>query len=167
MPRPTNKTQLITAMQKEHDALEKVIDGLTDEQKNRASKEIETWAYKDVMVHITAWEQMVLGWYRAGVRGEKPHLPAPGFNWRQIPALNAQIYEKGKDLPFSTIQQQYQASFDEIKAVIEAVEEAEMFTPEQYAWTNKNNMATYFISASSSHYVWAKKEMRKLLRAEA
>ncbi|KAA3660993.1 MAG: DfsB family protein [Chloroflexi bacterium] len=167
MPRPTDKTQLLNLMQKEHGALEKLIETLTTEQKNRASTQIETWAFKDVLVHVTAWEQMVLGWYRAGVRGETPHLPAPGFNWRQIPALNAQIYEAGRERPFSTIQTQFQSSFAEIKATIEAIDQAEMFTPEQYAWTNKNNMATYFISATSSHYAWAKKEIRKLLRAEA
>jgi len=167
MPRPTNKTQLLNAMQKEHDALEKMIADLTHEQRNRSSTDIESWTFKDVMVHITAWEQMVLGWYQAGVRGETPHLPAPGFNWKQMPALNAQIYEEGRERPFSTILENFQASFEEIKAVIESVDEAEMFTPEQYAWTNKNNMATYFISCTSSHYVWAKKEIRKLLRAEA
>lgn len=167
MPRPTSKTQLLAAMHKEHAALEKLVEGLTTEQQNRVSGEIEAWAFKDVLVHVTAWEQMVLGWYRAGVRGETPHLPAPGFNWRQIPALNAQIYEDGRKRPFSTVLTQFQTSFEEIKATIEAVDESEMFTPEQYAWTNKNNMATYFISATSSHYAWAKKEIRKLLRAEA
>ena len=167
MPRPTSKTQLLNVMQKEHDALEKLIETLTVKQKNRISTDIEAWTFKDVLVHVTVWEQMVLGWYQAGVRGEVPHLPAPGFNWRQIPALNAQIYEEGRKRPFSTIHQQFQTSFDEIKATIAAVDEAEMFTPEQYAWTNKNNMATYFVSATSSHYVWAKKEIRKLMRAEA
>ena len=166
MPRPTNKTQLLIAMQKERDALEKLIAGLTFEQREMTSIRIENWAFKDVLAHVTAWEQMVLGWYRAGLRGETPHLPAPGFNWRQIPALNEQIYQTHRTRPFPDIYQQFQNSYEEIKAVIEDVDETEMFTPEQYDWTNKNNMATYFISATSSHYVWAKKEIRKLLRAE-
>ena len=167
MPRPTNKSQLLTALQKEHDALETALDQLTPEQKEHTSNQIEQWAIKDILAHITAWEQMVIGWYRAGLRGETPHLPAPGFNWRQIPALNEQIYQAHRTDTYAAVRQRYQDSFLEIKGIIEAVDEEEMFTPQRHAWTNKNNMATYFISATSSHYGWGKKELRKILRREA
>ena len=166
MPRPTNKTDLQNLMQKEHAALEKQIEALTNEQKERGSNTIESWAFKDVLAHVTAWEQMVLGWYRAGLREEVPPLPAEGFNWRQIPALNAKIYEEHRERPYSEIEEAFDASYLEIKETIEAIDNDTMFTPEQFAWTNKNTMGTYFVSATSSHYVWARKEIRKLLKME-
>jgi hypothetical protein len=50
-----------------------------------------------------------------------------------------------------------------LKAV-EALSEEELFTPRLYPWTNKNALAAYFISATSSHYAWARKEVRKCLK---
>jgi hypothetical protein len=42
------------------------------------------WSAKDVLAHLTEWEQMVLGWYHAGLAGETPALPAPGFKWSEL-----------------------------------------------------------------------------------
>ena len=94
MPRAISKKQLLTAMQKEHGKLTNLLATLSPETLNQSSKDIENWAVKDVLTHVTAWEQMVISWYQAGLQGDVPELPAPGFNWRQIPALNQQIYEQ-------------------------------------------------------------------------
>ena len=128
---------------------------------------MKAWAFKDVLAHVTAWEQMVLGWFRAGLRGVgAATYQHPGFNWRQIPALNEQIYQEHRERPYPEIKADFAASYLEIKETIEAIDNDTMFTPEQFAWTNKNNMGTYFVSATSSHYVWARKEIRKLLKLE-
>ncbi len=165
MPRSTNKEDLVTAAQKEHDALDKVLEALDPTQMDYISPDIEHWGMKDIQAHLTAWEQMCLGWYHAGVAGENPPLPAAGYNWRAIPALNKEIYEKYRERPLAEVLQAYRDSYQEILQTIQAIDEAEMFTPSRYAWTRKNAMGTYFVSATGSHYVWAKKEIRKCLRA--
>ena len=164
MPRPVSKEQLLAAMHKEHGALLKVLETVPTEIAKLTSDNIENWAIKDVLSHVTAWEQMVLSWYRAGLKGEIPQLPAPGFNWRQIPALNQHIYEQHRLESYADVRQKFDASYDDILSVVEAIDNVDLFTPERYAWTNKNTMGTYFVSATSSHYVWAKKEIRKCLK---
>ena len=129
------------------------------------TSEVTQCAVKDVLAHLLEWEQMCLGWYDAGVRGETPHLPAPGFNWAQIPALNQQIYEKYRDRPLDKVLKLFRASYQQILQTVQGLSEVDLFTPTHYAWTNKNAMATYFISATSSHYVWGQKEVRKCLKA--
>jgi hypothetical protein len=47
---------------------------------------------------------------------------------------------------------------------VQAASEEDLFTPGRYAWTKQNLLAAYFASATSSHYVWAKKEIRKCLK---
>ena len=164
MPRPNSKDQLLTAMQKEHGKLTDLLATLAPEITNKTSESVENWSIKDVLSHVTAWEQMVLSWYRAGLRGEIPQLPAPGFNWRQIPALNQQIYETHRLESYDTVRQKFDASYAEILSVVNEVDNEDLFTPERYAWTNKNTMGTYFVSATSSHYVWAVKEIRKCMK---
>ena len=43
----------------------------------------------------------------------------------------------------------------------------QMFTTGEYAWTKKNTLGTYLVSATSSHYLWARKEIRKGFRQKA
>lgn len=166
MPRPISKEQLLTAMQKEHGKLIQLLATLSPETLNQSSEDIENWAIKDVLTHVTAWEQMVLSWYQAGLQGEVPELPAPGFNWRQIPALNQQIYEQHQMEPYDLVRQEFDASYEEMLDTVTAISNEDLFTPERFAWTNKNTMGTYFVSATSSHYVWAQKEIRKCLKRD-
>jgi len=163
MPRPTTKNQLLTEMQKEHDALETFLNTLPPEQMTRPSVTLQR-SVKDVRMHLFDWEQMCLGWYQAGLRGESPPLPAEGFKWNQIPALNEQLYQKHRDQPLAEAIQAFRASYRQIRETLQAITEEDLFTPGRYAWTKKLALAAYFISATSSHYVWARKEVKKCLK---
>ncbi|MBM3130039.1 MAG: ClbS/DfsB family four-helix bundle protein [Chloroflexi bacterium] len=163
MPRPTNKEQMFVAAQTERAALEKLLDALSPEEMSAPSRATQ-WSIKDVLAHLLEWEQMCLGWYAAGLRGKTPAVPAEGFNWGQLPALNAQIYEKYRDVPLAQILKQSRASYRQILKTMQGISEADLFTPGRYAWTRKNTLAAYFTSATSSHYVWARKEVRQRLK---
>ncbi|MEZ4594372.1 MAG: ClbS/DfsB family four-helix bundle protein [Chloroflexota bacterium] len=164
MPRPTSKTDLLIAIEKERTALESYLETLTDEQLC-APGMVGEWSAKDVLAHLVAWEQMCLGWHYAGLRGETPELPAPGFKWNQTPQLNQQIYEKYRDSSLAEIMARFQTSHQEILWVIEGLTNETLFTAGQMAWTGKNTLGAYFVSATSSHYLWARNEIRKGVKA--
>ena len=166
MPRPTNKNDLINAIQREHAALERLLAPLSEDEMEWTPG-AEGWSIKDILAHLHAWAQMYLGWYAAGRQGLSPHLPADGYNWAQLPALNAEIYRTHHQLPLANVLTQYRASHATILAAVQQMDEAELFTPGRYGWTNANALAAYVISVTSSHDVWACKEIRKVLRAAA
>ncbi|NTU62613.1 MAG: ClbS/DfsB family four-helix bundle protein [Chloroflexi bacterium] len=163
MPRPTSKAQLLSVMQQEHDALEESLESLTPDQLTHVSKTAK-WSIKDVLAHLLAWEQMCLGWYKAGLRGDVPPLPAAGYNWAQLPALNRAIFERYHDRPLAEVLKQYRALYRQTLKTVQGIDEADLFTPGRYRWTGKNALAAYFVGATSSHYAWARKEVRKCLK---
>ena len=163
MPRPTSKTDLLAAIKKERSALETYLETLTLEQMTDPGI-VGEWSVKDVLAHLIEWEQMVLSWHAAGLRGETPELPAPGFKWNQTPALNQQIFEKHRERHLDDVLGQFHASHQEILGVIQGLSNDELFTASRFAWTKKNTLGTYFVSATSSHYLWARKEIRKGMR---
>lgn len=165
MARPTSKTALLTAIEKERTALETFLDSLTPDEMIRPGV-VGDWSVKDVLAHLVAWEQMCLGWYRAGLRGEIPPLPAPGFKWNQTPQLNQQIYERYCVEPLTAVLSQFHASHNEIMGVIYNLSNETLFLPDQYPWTRKNTLGAYMVSATSSHYLWARKEIKKGLKAK-
>ena len=160
MPRPTSKQELLSAIEKERPALEKFLETLTPEQMT-VTGIVGEWTVKDVLCHLIAWEQMCLSWYRKGLDGEMPAVPAPGFKWNETPQLNQKIYEEHRDWPLEKVLNRFQESHAEILGVIRSLPNETLFTPGKFAWTNKNTLGTYLVSATSSHYLWARNECRK------
>ncbi len=163
MPRPTTKKQLLSAMQTEHDALEKILADLTEEQISAVSRATK-WSVKDVIAHLTEWEQMVMGWYAAGRKGHTPAVPSEKYNWAQLPALNQEILKKHHDRSVRDVLRSYRASFTKIQKLVGGIPEAELFTPGRYGWTGSTTLGSYFVSCTSSHYAWARKEIRKCFK---
>ncbi len=125
------------------------------------------WSVKDVLAHLYEWERMALGWYRAGLRGDDPEVPAPGYKWNQTPQLNRAIFEKHRDRPLDEVIAAFRASRQEILGVIESLSEEDLFSPGRFAWTRKNTLGTYFVSATSSHDVWARTRIARWVRRSA
>ncbi|MBT7191837.1 MAG: ClbS/DfsB family four-helix bundle protein [Anaerolineae bacterium] len=165
MPRPTSKKDLLDAIEKERNALDKYLETLTSEQLVEPNI-VGAWSVKDVLAHLFAWMQMCIGWYKTGLRNEIPALPAPGFKWNQTPQLNQHIYEKYKNISLDEVLTQFESSSREILEAIQGLSNDELFTARHFAWTKKNTLGTYMVSATSSHYFWARKEIRKGFRAK-
>ncbi len=165
MPRPTNKKWLLEAAREEYQALQDLIAGLTPEEFCRPGA-IGDWSAKDVLCHLTAWEQMALRWHYEGSQGRTPAIPAEGYNFGQTPQLNEKIYQDHRNDPPDEVLQRSRNSHAEIMVVIEALSEEQLFTPGHFAWTKKNTLGTYFVSATSSHYNWARTGIRKGLKAK-
>ncbi len=166
MPRPTTKDSLLSESEKERSALDAYLSELSAEQMLQSGI-VGEWTVKDVLAHLYEWEQMVLRWLAAGQRGEQPHVPAQGYNWGQLPALNEQIRRRHDSLSLDEVLAIYRESHREITETMESIPEETLFTRGLYPWMNKNTLAAYFTSATSSHYRWARKELRKGFRRPA
>ena len=163
MPKPTTKKELIETAQQERSALEELLSTLTPEQMTQPNK-IGEWAVKDVLAHLIEWEAMVMQWYETGKKGKTPAVPSAEHNWGQLPALNHAIFLKHRTKPLAEIQKNFKASYKKILKTIESIPEKELFTRKIYPWTNNNLLAAYFISATSSHYRWARTVIQKAVK---
>jgi len=166
MPKPTTKSQLLAEIQKERDAPEEFLSTLSPEQMTQPGM-LGEWSVKDVLAHLFEWEQMVLNWHAAGLRGQGPPIPADGFNWGQLPQLNQRIYEKHRDRALQDILKQFKATHRKMQKTLEGLSEKDLFTPGRYAWTKKLTLAAYITSCTSSHFRWARAGIRKGLKAKS
>ncbi|MEM9953933.1 MAG: ClbS/DfsB family four-helix bundle protein [Chloroflexota bacterium] len=122
------------------------------------------WSVKDVLAHLTAWQQMTLKWYRLGLEGKTPVTPSTKHTWREIPALNQEIYEIHHQQPLDDVKIAFEMSHREILNVMETISSDNFFMPKVYKWTKSTTLGSYFTSATSSHYNWALKEIRRGLK---
>jgi hypothetical protein len=165
MSKPINKNEIIEAAQTERAALEKLLATLTPEQMTQSAA-ADDWSAKDVLAHLIEWEQMVMKWYETGAKGKVPAVPSEEYNWGQLPQLNQAIYLRHRDRSLADIEKDFKSSYKKIMKTIEAIPEKELFTRGQYAWTRNNLLSAYFVSATSSHYRWARTVIRKGINAK-
>jgi uncharacterized protein (TIGR03083 family) len=155
----------LSESKKEREVLDEFLSKLSPEQMTRPGA-LGEWSVKDVLAHLYEWEQMVLRWLAITERGEVPAVPAEGYKRSQLPALNEQIRQKHSDRPLDEMLKLYEDSHKQIMGTIESIAEDVMFTSGLHPWMKKNTLGAYFVSATSSHYRWARKEMKKGLRAK-
>lgn len=165
MPRPTNQSELLERAEEMYAKLMAEIDGLSTND-IVTDQIVGEWSIKDIIAHLYAWQQMTVSWYQAGNAGENPVTPSEDYTWREIPALNQHIYETYKNIDWDVILSDFQASHQDTLSLIKTIDNDELFTPKIYKWTRTTTVGAYFISATSSHYDWARKEIRRGLKAK-
>jgi len=163
MARPTTKQEIVEAIELERSKLNETIAKLSDKQMEMPGA-CEKWSVKDILSHLTDWEQRCLSWYQAGLRGEVPKTPDEKYNWRQLPALNQEIYEKYKDRSLDEVRQAFEVSFEEMMTALDQMSEEELFSPGYYAWTGSGLLRDFMNANTASHYRWATRLVRKFAR---
>jgi hypothetical protein len=154
-----NKTQLLEAIRTARAGLEKKFTKLTPEQMIWPGS-MEVWSVKDILAHLVDWERRFAGWYVTGLRGNVPETPAPGMIWRELPKLNKQGYVKHKDDALDEVLEAYERSYTDILTLVEGMTEEEIFTPGYYKWTGSSALLGWITANTSSHYNWAKRNVR-------
>jgi len=80
MPKPKNKLELINQSQEKYAALLELINSYTPEQ---LSKDFSTTGLnrnvRDVVAHLNEWHLFIMRWYKDGMQGKKPDMPAAGY----------------------------------------------------------------------------------------
>lgn len=162
MPRPQNKTELLELSVKNFKKLMDFVGSLSQEERDKPFPEhYMNRNVRDVLAHIHHWHLMVLDWYQTGMGGQKPDIPAKGHTWKTTPELNRNIQRQYANTALEAVKQQLTESFRRVHALIEKHTDEELFEKKRYPWTGTTSLAAYLIGATSSHYDWAFKLIKK------
>lgn len=159
-----SKAALMQSIQLEREKLKKLLAPLTESQMTQA-RVCGEWSIQDILAHLMEWEEMVISWYQAGLRGEIPKIPSPDFKWNETPLLNQRIYEKHRHRAFPEVHAEFNATDETMNKMVEAMSEEELLKAGNYAWTGKLPLASYVNSATAAHYRWASGLIRKCVKA--
>lgn len=119
---------------------------------------------RDVLTHLHHWHILLLGWYKVGMKGGKPDMPAKGYTWKTLPDLNQIIWEDYQDTDVQKAKVLLKGSYKKVQALIDKHSEKELFEKKKYKWTGSTSLAAYLISNTSSHYDWAIKRIKKSMK---
>ena len=165
MPRPKNKAELSAQSQHNFERLIDFIDSLPAEKLNAPFPEgYLNRNVRDVLAHLYHWHLMFQEWYRVGMKGEEPDIPAKGYSWKTTPELNQSIWNQYSTAELDDIRRRFKKSHEDTQTIISSHNDDELFTKKHYKWTGGTSLGAYLISATSSHYDWAYKLIKKCLK---
>ncbi len=163
MARPTTKEELLHLSQANYKKLNDLIESISDPNKEFPEGTMNR-NIRDVLAHLHHWHLMMLNWYEVGMKGEKPEMPAKGYSWKDTPELNKEIWKKYQKVDFNETKSLFNDSYQDIQKIIEKHTNEELFEKKKYKWTGTTSLGSYLISATSSHYDWAIKLIKKTLK---
>lgn len=162
MPKPKSKKELLEISQENYKILIDLVNSYSMEEiRKDFPKGTMNRNIRDVLAHLHHWHLMMLDWYKIGMAGEKPKMPAKGYTWKTLPDLNFKIWQTYQDWDLEKIKELLNESYTEIQKLITNHTNEELFEKRRYKWTGTTSLGAYLISNSSSHYHWAIKLIKK------
>ncbi len=114
------KQQLLDKLDRAWTDLRQSYAGLSEAQLTRPGV-TEGWSVKDILAHVTTWEQEALKYLPLILRGER--LPRYKDLYGGIDAFNAQMTAEKKNLPLSEVLQQLDDTHRRLVAAIQSAPE--------------------------------------------
>lgn len=75
---------------------------------------------------------MMLEWYKIGMSGTKPAMPAEGYTWKDLPALNTRINEQYLMYTLDEVKVLLNQSYKDVQVLIVAHSDEELFEKKKY-----------------------------------
>ncbi len=162
MGRPITKQQLIEQSEENFNKLFTLINSMSiKEQEKSFSFEDRDKNIRDVLVHLYEWHQLLLNWIKLNLSGQKSNfLPEP-YNWKTYPQINIEFWKKHQATPYQNAITIVQTSHAEVMQLIDTFTNEQLFTNKYFSWTGTTSLGSYCVSATSSHYDWAMKKLKK------
>lgn len=121
--------------------------------------------FRDLLMHLYEWHAMLERWYREGMDGDIPFMPAPGYKWSTIKQLNMHIWENNQDVTLNQAIKKLKLSHERVMKLIKSHTNEEIMTKKYYKWTKTSNLYSYFAANTSKHYIWAIKKSEVIAKS--
>ena len=148
MGKPENKTEVLQQLYAERRRLELLISRLTEAQLHERGV-VENWSVKDIMAHVSFWEDRGCQVMDAALHNHKPAIFDQPFD---LDALNAAAYAQNKDRSLTEIRTKFHESFRNYAASVESLSETQLSDPKRYDWTEETPMWQFVESDGTHHY---------------
>jgi hypothetical protein len=159
MNEPTNKSELLRMIRTAHADMQNYLASLTPEQRVAPVLD-QGWSVKDSLAHISAWENMTIGWLEASLRGEDVKRFTPDFVQGDDPeqgmavmnALNHHLFEQNKNRAWDDVLAEFNTAHENLYRVVERMSEDALFNPTRFAWRNGSPAVDMIVGNTYEHY---------------
>lgn len=151
MEEQMSKDKLVADIQLERQRLEESLAELSEDQM-LVPGVLDDWTVKDLLAHITVWEQRMISWVAQTVRDEVPEMLPPGMTWDDLDEWNEQTYQKHRLRPLEEVMADFQLSYPQALQAVHEVSEPDLIDPHRFAWREGRPLWVMVAANTSWHY---------------
>jgi len=118
----------------------------------------EPWRMKEVLDHITGWDDAVIASIKSFVTGEVPATPAA----RGIDAYNTETVTSREAISYETTQREWEASRTQLLYLLQKMTDEQLHTPFVLPWGASGTIED-LVEIFTEHEETHAKEIRKIL----
>jgi len=149
------KQDILTSLRDEYNRWEALLAGLSEAQIT-APQLPEDWSIKDVIAHLCSWQQRSIARLEAALLGRAPEYPAWPAQFDpeaegQPHDLNAWLYARNRDRPWSSVRQDWSAGFLRFLELGATIPETDLLDAAKYPWMEGQPLVSS-LQASGEHH---------------
>lgn len=150
-----DKVQLITALREELRRWEEQLSRLSEEEITALNR-IADLSIKDILGHLTAWQQISVARMEAAAQSREPVYPdwLNGIDPESEPdidQINRWIYQLYNGQPWVEVHREWQARFQTFLELCEAAPERELMETGRYPWLNEYPLSAVLVGSYEHH----------------
>jgi len=125
---------------------------------------VDDWSVKDLLAVRTWWTEHVINWVEAGIRGETPTTPAPGYRWSETPRLNTDVVIKNRRESYHSIRAGLKKGYRRVMETIDSLDDTELLEVGVFPWAGKYPISRWISINTTRQYLTARKYIRRAIR---
>jgi len=150
-----DKTQIIGLLREQFNRWEGFLTGI-DEEQITAPNRIASLSIKDIVAHLTAWQQISVARMEAALNNGNPEYPKwlAGFKPESEDdpdKINARIYIYYRQRPWLDIHREWRTRYLHFLEFAEAMPEKDLLEDGRYAWLNGYALSTVLLGSYEHH----------------
>lgn len=165
---PTNKDELLDAIDSNFDKLIKELHGvplsLVDERSLEGHAKGTQMSVADLTAYQVGWNELVLKWLDRDAAGEPVDFPETGFKWNELGRLARKFYRDYERVPYPQLIEHLAEAKARIASLIEARSNDDLYGR---PWYGKWTMGRMIQFNTASPYANARGRVRKWLKTKS
>ena len=142
------KQELLKVIQKEREALEAALAGLTPEQMT-APGVMGEWSVKDILGHMALWESRLVTFLYSNERGVPPKML---HGQAEVDKVNAESYAEQHERPLDRVLADYHAVHAQLLKRLDKLTDRDLSDPQRFKWMEGEPLEKLVAGDTFEHY---------------
>lgn len=141
-----NKQELLSKIEAAHSEWQSFL-GQVDQARLDEPGVTGDWSVKDLLAHLSSWQQRVLDRMDA----DKTGVPVE-FAGRDLEEINVALYERNRDRPLDTVLSEAKETYSRFMERVRGLSEQQLFEPGHFSFTKENPVYDWIAGDTFEHY---------------
>jgi hypothetical protein len=150
MSHPTSKEELLARIESAYLAFDSTLSQISELQTTQPGV-VEEWSVKDIVAHITFWQEFLFSQIRAVLQGQSvPKLTSESE--AETSRINREAVLQSRSLSWSEVHSNFQHSVRAVLQTVEALSETDLFVPGRFQAVDSEALWRCIAGETYEHY---------------